>query len=405
MQKNDALIDAEANDRDDEPAIHEPPPQASRVLLIVALFLVGMNLRPALSSLAPLLAAVRSGTGMSSATAGLLTTLPVLCFGLFAPLAPRLARRISSERIILYGLLMLAAGIGLRIFFGIAGLFAGTLLAGASISIVMVLLPGIIKRDFPDRPGLMTGVYTMALCLGAALAAGITVPIQNLAGGDWRPALAFWLLPALIAAAMWRPQLRHGVQHHGQARYAVRGLWSGKLAWQATIYMGAQSALAYCVFGWLPTILIDRGLPPLTAGFVLSISITLQIFTALGGPWLATRGRDQRLAIVLLMCMTLAGLLGCLYAPVDAIWPWAIILGLGQGGSFSIGLTLIVLRAPNAHVAASLSGMMQGFGYSMAALGPFAVGVLHDVSHAWNTVAIFFTAVSIVAIVAGIGAG
>lgn len=402
MNRNDALIDAEANDHDDTPSL---PPPASRLLLIIALFLVGMNLRPAISSLAPVLAAVRSGTGMSSATAGILTTLPVLCFGVFAIFAPRLARRHSSERIVLYGLLILAIGIGLRSFFGIPGLFAGTAIAGASISIVMVLLPGIIKRDFPDQAGTMTGVYTMALCLGAALAAGATVPLQNLAGADWRPALAFWLVPALIAAFFWWPQLRRNAHHAAQAHYAVRGLRSSALAWQLTIYMGAQSALAYCVFGWLPTILIDRGMQPLAAGFVLSVSITVQIVTALGGPWLAARGRDQRAAIVFMLGMTLAGLIGCIYAPLDSIWPWAILLGLGQGGSFSVALTLIVLRAPNAHVAASLSGMAQGFGYSMAALGPLAVGVLHDLSHDWNTVAVFLVATLIVSLIAGMGAG
>jgi CP family cyanate transporter-like MFS transporter len=405
-QKTEALIDAEANDHDDGTVVPASlPPPASRLLLVIALFLVGMNLRPAISSLAPVLAAVRSGTGMSSATAGMLTTLPVLCFGAFAIFAPHLARRYSSERIVLVGLLILAIGIGLRSFFGIPGLFAGTAIAGASISIVMVLLPGIIKRDFPDQAGTMTGIYTMALCLGAALAAGATVPLQNLASGDWRPALAFWLAPALIAAFFWWPQLRRHAHHAGQAHYAVRGLRSSALAWQITIYMGAQSALAYCVFGWLPTILIDRGMLPLAAGFVLSVSIAVQIVTALGGPWLATRGRDQRAAIVFMLGMTLAGLIGCIYAPIDTIWPWAILLGLGQGGSFSVALTLLVLRAPNAHVAASLSGMAQGFGYSMAALGPFAVGVLHDVSHNWNGVAFFLVAVTIVSLMAGIGAG
>jgi CP family cyanate transporter-like MFS transporter len=342
---------------------------------------------------------------MSSAAAGMLTTLPVLCFGLFAAFAPWLARRYSAERVVLYSLLILALATGLRIFFGASGLFIGALVAGASIGIVMVLLPSIVKRDFPDRVGLMMGAYTMALCLGAALAAGVTVPIQNLAGGDWRPALAFWLLPALIAAFVWWPQMRHHARQNGQERYAVRGLRSSVLAWQVTAYMGLQSVLAYCVFGWLPAILIDRGMSPLGAGFVLSASIGMQLITALAGPWLATRGKDQRIAIVLLMIMSLAGLLGCMYAPLAAIWPWAILLGLGQGGSFSIAMTLLVLRSPNAHVAASLSGMAQGFGYSFAALGPFVAGLLHDLSHGWDTVAVFLTAVGIAALIAGIGAG
>lgn len=405
MHGNGSPAEAKA-DRDNAATKRiEEPRHASRLLLAVALFLVGINLRPAISSLSPVLVSVIEGTGMSSAAAGMLTTLPVLCFGIFAMFAPRLARRHSSERIILYGLLILAAGIGLRSYVGIPGLFIGTAVAGASISIIMVLVPGIIKRDFSDRAGTMTGVYTMALCLGAAVAAGATVPIQNLAGDDWRPALAFWLLPALAAAFVWRPQLHRHAHHAGKVLDAVHGLRSNALAWQVTIHIGTQSALAYCVFGWLPTILIDRGMSPVSAGLVLSVSVAMQAVTALGGPWLAARGRDQRAAISVMLGMTLAGLMGCIYAPLDTIWPWAILLGLGQGGSFSVSLMLIVLRSPNAQVAASLSAMAQGFGYSIAALGPFLVGVLYDYSGNWHSVAIFLVVVTLISLIAGLGAG
>jgi MFS transporter, CP family, cyanate transporter len=159
------------------------------------------------------------------------------------------------------------------------------------------------------------------------------------------------------------------------------------------------------VFGWLPTILIDRGMTPLAAGGVLSLSIALQLITALGGPWIAGLARDQRMAIVAMMLLTLAGFAGCLYADIDAIWWWAIVLGLGQGGAFSIGLTLIVLRAPNATVAASLSGMVQGVGYLVAALGPLAFGLLRDLTHNWNAAAILFIAVALAALIAGLAAG
>lgn len=409
MAESDLLIDAEANDHEDQPAVEAAEPiaglTASRLLAVLAILLAGINMRPAISSLAPVLGAVRHSTGMSSAAAGLLTTLPVLCFGLFAPLAPLLARRIAPERIIIIALLTLAAAILLRALFGMPGLFLGSLVAGACISVVMVLLPGIIKRDFSRQASQMTGLYTMSLCFGAALAAGATVPIQNLAGGDWRVGLAFWLAPALVAAMVWQPLARKRSQHAARAHYKVSGLRGSRLAWQVTIYMGSQSALAYCVFGWLPTILIDRGMAPLQAGLVLSASIMMQAITALGGPWLAMRGKDQSGAILLLMSCTLAGLLGCIYAPLDGIWPWAIVLGLGQGGSFSVALMLLVLRSSNSHVAASLSGMAQGVGYTVAAFGPLAVGLLHDVTHDWNAVAIFCGAVSLVAIAAGMLAG
>ncbi|MGN6390565.1 MAG: MFS transporter [Burkholderiaceae bacterium] len=377
-------------------------------MLVLALFLVGINLRPALSSVAPVLAAIERGTGMSSTGAGLLTTLPVLCFGLFAAAAPMLVRRLSAEKVVFGGMLALAAALGLRVLFGEAGLFLGTAAAGAAIGVVMVVLPGIIKRDFPDRAGLMTGVYTMALCLGAALAAGATVPLQNLTRGDWRPALAFWLLPAVLAALVWRPQRAGGGAGGGApapGRGLLRLLLRSRLAWQVTFFMGLQSALAYCVFGWLPVILIDRGMSPLAAGFHLSVSVAMQIPAALAGPWLAGLGRDQRAVIVLMMAMTAVGLAGSLYAPVGALWPWVVLLGFGQGGSFSVALTLLVLRSPDTPTAAALSGMAQGVGYSLAAFGPLAVGLLHDATGGWNAVALLLAAIVAAALAAGMGAG
>ncbi|KRV64168.1 CynX/NimT family MFS transporter [Pseudomonas citronellolis] len=396
---DELLIDAEI---DEAPA---PTPAPVRPwLLLLGLVLVALNLRPALSSLAPLLNTVREHTGLSAAAAGLLTTLPVLCLGLFAPLAPRLARRLGAERAVLAILLLLAAGIVLRSLFPIAGLFLGSLVAGASIGIIGVLLTGIVKRDFPHIAGIMTGVYTMALCLGAALAAGASVPLAELFGDAWQPALAAWALPAVLAALVWLPQTRQAQHAHRQA-FQVRGLWRDPLAWQVTLYMGLQSSLAYIVFGWLPSILIDRGLSPTAAGLMMSGSVMVQLLSALGAPWFGTRGRDQRLVVFLVLALTLAGLLGLLYAPGGSLWLWAVVLGLGQGGTFSIGLALIVLRSPDAHVASHLSGMAQGVGYTLAALGPFLVGLVHDLSDGWNAVGAIFIAISLGALVAGLGAG
>ncbi|SFW68135.1 CP family cyanate transporter-like MFS transporter [Pseudomonas fluorescens] len=395
------LIDAEADDaqvQQSQPLVRRP------WLLLLGLILVALNLRPALSSMAPLLSEVSKSLGLSAAQAGLLTTLPVLCLGLFAPLAPVLARRFGAERVVLGILLTLAGGIVLRSALGQVGLFAGSILAGASIGVIGVLLPGIVKRDFAKQAGAMTGVYTMALCLGAAMAAGATVPLSEHLGHSWALGLGFWVVPALLAAVFWLPQV--GQQHGAhQVAYRVRGLLRDPLAWQVTLYMGLQSSLAYIVFGWLPSILIGRGLTPTQAGLVLSGSVIVQLISSLAAPWLATRGKDQRLAIVVVMVMTLGGLFGCLYAPIDGLWGWAILLGLGQGATFSLALTLIVLRSRDAHVAANLSSMAQGFGYTLASLGPFAVGVVHDLTGGWDALGWIFGLVGLGAIIAGIGAG
>jgi CP family cyanate transporter-like MFS transporter len=377
----------------------------SRWYLVFSLFLVALNLRPALSSIAPVLAAIRTSTGLSSTGAGVLTTLPVLCFGVFAPLAPRLVSRFCPHRVVLLSLFVLAAGIGARVLFDMIGLFIGTLVAGASIGVIMVLLPSIIKADFSRQAGGMMGVYSMAMCLGAAMSAGLTVPLEQLSGNSWRMALAFWLLPALIAAIAWWPRIRRvGVKSSVQ-RYSVDGLWRSSLAWQVAAFLGLQSALAYCVFGWLPTILIDRGMTPLAAGAMLSLTIAMQLLTALGGPWLAGLGRDQRLAIAVMMIVVLVSFVGCVYADTNVLWAWASALGLGLGGTFSIALTLIVLRAPNPTVAASLSGMAQGAGYTVASVGPLVFGLLRDISHDWRLATMFFILVGVAALIAGLAAG
>jgi CP family cyanate transporter-like MFS transporter len=378
---------------------------ASPVLFAFILFIVGINLRPALSAVAPLLDAIRADGALSATAAGALATLPVLCFGLIAPIGALLARHFSSGRIIFCCLALLAVGQAFRVWFGMPGLFVGTLAVGIAIGIVMVLLPVIFKRDFASSVGFLTGLYTTALSFGAALAAGLAVPLQQAAGGDWRPALALWALPALAAWAAWAlAGCRYGRAEQRQA-YRVRGLLGSGLAWQVACFMGLQSLLAYCVFAWLPTILIDRGLDALSAGAVLSVSIAAQLPASLAGPWIAGRGNDQRAAVALLLPLMMAGLFGCLHAPLAQVWFWALLLGAGQGGSFTVATMLVVLRAPDEKVVAALSGMTQSIAYLLAACGPFVTGLLRDLSGGWQAPTLFFAGAALAAIGAGLGAG
>ena len=208
----------------------------------------------------------------------------------------------------------------------------------------------------------------------------------------------------MVALLVWLPQLRQPPTI-APRRGAGGSLWRNRLAWQITLYMGLQSSLAYIVFGWLPTLLMDRGLGMVQAGLMLSGSVMTQLVSALTAPWLATRGQDQRLAIVVVMSLTLAGLLGCLYAPVGSLWLWAVILGLGQGGTFSLALALLVLRSRDAETAGRLSGMAQGAGYSLASLGPLLVGIIHDATHGWAPMGVLFTLIAVLATLFGLGAG
>ncbi|MAL01308.1 MAG: cyanate transporter [Alcaligenaceae bacterium] len=376
----------------------------AQVLLLITIVYVAMNLRAGLISVGPVIDSIGKSLGLSATALGVLLTLPVLCFGAFAPFAPRMLRLQSAERLILFSLFLLTGGIVLRSNLGSPGLFVGTFLLGLAISVVMVLLPGIIKRHFPVNAGLMMGLYSTALAAGAATAAGVTVPMEQWLG-DWRLALGFWAVPAVLAALAWVPQVRGESAFSARQSTAVPRLRSNWLAWQVTLFMGMQGAIAYCIFGWLPLILIDRGLSSLDAGFVLATLMSIQLSTSITGPWIATRGRDQRPTIFVLMMLVAVGFLGLIYGATSAVYIWAGIFGLGFGGMFAVAMALLVLRSPNPQVAAAISGMSQGIGYMIAAVAPLIVGILHEYTGDWNAVAVFMMLLIVGAMWSGLLAG
>lgn len=351
----------------------------TRLTFILLMILVGLNLRPALSSLAPLLPRIESEGQLSVLTLSLLTTLPVLCLGLFAPLAPWLARRLGIERSLALSLIILSAGLALRGIVSIPTLYLGTLLLGAAIGILGTLLPALVKRELADSADLMTGVYTMALCLGGALGAGLSIPLAD-ALDSWSLSLMSWASFALIALLAWwwlMPQPAPDLEHKTNTGHA-RALLKQPLAWQVMLLMGSQSSLAYIVFGWLPTLLVRQGYNEHEAGWLMAASIMVQLISAITAPWLARMGKDQRPAIIFALSLVGLGLFILLLGPASLRWPGAILLGLGQGGSFSLALTLIVLRSGNSHIAGELSALVQGGGYTLAAMGPLAVGMMID---------------------------
>lgn len=398
------LIDAEA-DEIPPPEAHKGKTPIGRFILGASLVLIAFNLRPVFSSASALLPEIRTGLGLSSFGTSVLTTLPVVCLGLFSPLAPRLAQRLGTERVLLGMILLLALGTALRGLSSIPMLFFGTALAGACIAIGNVLLPGVVKRDFPDKAALMTGCYTMALCAGAASAAGLTLPIEHALGGSLGGALSAWALPALAVALLWLPQV---IRTRSQARrtgFRVTGLWTDPIAWQVTLFMGLQSALAYCVFGWLVPILRERGLDGVTAGAIVSVSVMVQAASCLVAPHVAVKGRDQRVINVTLCAIAVIALLGLLFAPLWTVWFWAVLQGVGQGGLIAVAMTVIVLRSPDAHVAAHLSGMAQFVGYLLAAIGPLIVGMIHGWTGSFAWCSVLFVLLGLCAAINGWFAG
>ena len=372
------------------------------ILLALALMLVAFNLRPALSTIGPLLATIRESTGLSAGGAAILTTLPVLCLGIACALAAPLIRRIGPDLAVLVGATILAAGLALRGLGGLGPLFAGTALAAIGIGLDNVLLPALVKRDFSGSGGLMTGLYTMTLCLGAAAGAGAAVPVEHALGGGWPSALAIWALPALVAAFLWIPFARRTAST--RAPSAGR-LLRDPLAWWVTGFMGLQSSLAYTLFGWLPLLLQARGLSALDAGLYASLMTLVQAPGALITAMLAARNRDQRAWIVAIPGLTAVAFLVLAFGPAGLRIPAACALGFGIGGCFGLGLTLIVLRAADAASAAGLSAMAQGIGYTGACLGPLAFGLAHEATGGWGLAGGLFVTIAVTAILVGQAAG
>ncbi|MGJ7579046.1 CynX/NimT family MFS transporter [Variovorax sp. RHLX14] len=383
------------------------PLVSRKFLLGVSIVLIAFNLRPIFSSLSVVLPEIVKSTGLSETGASALTTLPVICLGLFAMLAPRLGRLLGLERALLACMVLITVGTALRGLGSVPVLFMASALAGAGIAVSNVLLSGLVKRDFADRSALMMGLYTMAVCGGAATGAGFTVPLEHATGGGWTGALAIWAIPAFLGTLLWAPHAlsRSARPAAGPPGRAAGWLWRDRVAWQVTLFMGLQSALAYSTMGWLAPILRERGLSAETAGFVVSISVLAQLATCLLVPAIAFRRRDQVGLTLVLVVSTIATMFGCMFAPLGGIWAWAVLLGLAQGGTFSLALTLIVMRSPDSQVAAYLSGMAQGIGYLIAACGPMLVGLIRAGTGSFDASALLFAALGIALALVGVGAG
>ncbi|WP_233446623.1 CynX/NimT family MFS transporter [Paraburkholderia terrae] len=383
------------------------------ISLAASLALIALSLRSPITGVGPILLDAVKTVGLSALGASMLTTLPSLCFGLFGPLAPGLARRLGSERALLLLLFVLTSGIGLRAIPAWQALFAGQVIACFSIGLINVLLPGIVKRDFPSHIIRVTGLYSAAMSAGAALAAASTVPVANAIGHSfnsihataWTWALALWAVPSALAAVIWMRQLPLHDGRPQQHRSIMRLLLRDSLAWQVTLFMGSQSSLAYIVFGWLATVLRMRGLSALDAGLMLSLSVIAQVVASLLIPVVAARMSDQRAVNVMAMALTCVSLLGCFFAPLSTIIVWAPLLGFAQGAALILALTAIGLRAPDSHTASQLSSMAQGIGYLLASGGPFVAGSLIRATGSLHGLAALCTSISILSAVVGYAAG
>ncbi|MGW4389972.1 CynX/NimT family MFS transporter [Streptomyces sp. NBC_00063] len=379
-------------------------------LMIVGIVLAALNLRPAITSLGALLEEVRDGLGMSGSVAGLLTSVPPLCFAIFGVMAPRLARRFGPGAVVCAGMAAIAAGLVIRPFTGgTVGFLVASGLALMGIAVSNVLMPVIVKRWFPDRVGSMTGLYSMALALGTSLAAAVTVPMTDALGGSWKTGLAVWAALAVAAVVPWVPLVRERGAEGGttagtpQQDDGLR-ITRSRTAWALAVFFGLQATAAYITMGWMAQIFRDAGVSAGTAGVLLAVTMAMGVPLAFVIPRVATRLPSQGPIVIALGVCGLAGYAGLYLAPAGGAWAWAVLLGISNC-AFPLALTMVGMRARTGAGVAKLSAFAQSTGYLISIPGPLLVGVLYQHSGGWGVPIALMAALMVPQIVVGVIAG
>ncbi|MEV4169837.1 MFS transporter [Nonomuraea sp. NPDC049709] len=374
-------------------------------LLVIGFALAALNLRPAIAGVSPLLDEIMNDVGLSPAGGGAITTVMVVCLGVFGPLTPMLARRVGLDRTLLAGLLVIAAGLALRGLDGAPVLYLGSALAATAIAVMNVSMPGIVKQHFPTQVNLMTGVYVSCVVAGAAAASALVIPLEHATGYGWRGVSALLAVPALLAALLWLPQALRKQPGGPNGPRPFGTVLRSRVTWYVTALMGLQSLTFYVMLAWLPTIYLEAGLPADQAGYLLSLTNLVQVGTSLAVPVLAGRRASQVPYVVGAGVLTVLGYLGVLLAPTTLPWLWMVVLGIGQGASFALALLIIALRPADPATVTALSAVAQSVGYVIAALGPLLFGFLRQVSGGWTVPLVAGLGVIAAQIVAGWFAG
>lgn len=404
------------------PGAGGPPAPWLLRLIAVGLVLAALNLRPAITSLGALLEEVREGLHMSGSVAGVLTSVPPLCFAVFGVMAPRLARRFGAGAVVCAGMAAIAAGLVIRPYIGsTAGFLAASALALMGIAVSNILMPVIVKRWFPDRVGTMTGLYSMALALGTALAAAVTVPVTGALGGDWQAGLVVWAVPAALAVLPWIVLVRDrtpapglpapapaasGPSASGRAAPEAPAprITRSRTAWGLACFFGLQATAAYITMGWMPQIFRDAGVSAGTAGLLLAVTMAMGVPLAFVIPRVASRLKQQGPIVVVLGLCGLIGYGGLYLAPAAGAWAWALLLGVANC-AFPLALTMIGMRARSGAGVVRLSAFAQSTGYLISIPGPLLVGVLYQHSGGWGLPIALMAGLMIPQMVAGILAG
>ncbi|MCL4125831.1 UNVERIFIED_CONTAM: hypothetical protein GTU68_008901 [Idotea baltica] len=381
--------------------------KSTNVLLLIGILFVAVNLRPALAGVGPLVDDIKVATGLTNTMLGLLTTLPLIAFGVVSMLTPLFTDRFGIGKTLLGAMLLLMVGVLIRSIEGNFMLYFGTLLFGVAIAFGNVLLPGITKRNFSENSGFVTSLYSSFMAVGASLAAGVSVPLANLEGVGWRGSLIVWALLAFFAVVIWFPQVKKLKKSPQKNDYikAMKTLGKSRLAWQVALFMGFQSMTFYVILAWLPAILQSRGYDANYSGWMLSLSQATGILGSLIVPTIAGKKTDQRSIVFVLIIMELIGIVGLMLPQFGGVEIWVSFIGFVLGGSFGLSLLFIVLRSHDAASATELSGMAQSIGYIIAATGPFIFASIFDLTGSWIYALVLMLIIAVLKLFSGLYIG
>jgi CP family cyanate transporter-like MFS transporter len=359
-----------------------PRPPAGPLLVAVSIFGLASCLRPAITAVGPLVPDIAASTGLSYGSLGLLGSLPLLLFAFVAPFAAVALKSSGTAVVARWMALVLALGIVVRSTVGVVGLWVGTVLAAGASAIGNVLVPVLVRRDYPARAALASGVNALTISAFAALGSGLAIVLTDWTG-DWRRTLLVWAIPPVLVAVVWFFRRDEPVEVSDDPVPRRASPLRSPVAWAVTAFMGFQSLTFYLVITWMPSIELSRGIGPEDAAF------HLLIYQLVGAPfglivsWLLHRTGRYRLVCVLASVPTLVGAMGLVLTHGSAMW-WLLIAAPGSAAALSVALMLMAYQADGADGAAGLSAMANSGGYLLAAAGPFAAGLLHEWTMSWT---------------------
>ena len=377
----------------------------SKALLILGIILISINLRTSIASVGPLIPFIREDLGISNGLAGFLTTLSLITFAVFSLFAPSLGKKLGHGKAIFLGISLLSIGVVIRVLGGIELLYLGTALTGIGIVTANVLMIPFFKARIPEQIGLMTALLSTGMSLFAAIASGVSVPLAVDLGLGWRGSLVSWVVLMVLALIVWIPQLKPQATQQSGSIKPAKNVWKSLLAWQVTLFMGAQSVMYFTMITWLPDMLIARGMSPVNAGIALSYMQLISLIGTFFAPNLLMRLKQQSGVVLIVGIGYLVGY-GSLFITNEIVTFAALtIIGIGSGASLSIAYTLISMRTAEDLTTAKLSGMVQSAGYVLAALGPLVFGISLDLFDNWNILIWFLLAMTVQFIAFGWPAG